>query len=167
MATDMASALEGALGRGNAFGLAWIDRDLAFKRPRNPLEAGFGDVVAVGAVERLDVQREPGVAGESLEELAHKLSVEGANPLGREFGPKDQERPARHVEGDAGQRLVHRQQTIGIAGEPSLVAERFAERLAEGDADVLDRVMIVDVTVALGADDEINEGMARELVEHM
>ena len=74
--------LEGALGRRNALGLARIDRDRALEGPRDALEARFGDVMAVGAVQRLDVQRQPRVAGEGLEELAHQLDVESADPLG-------------------------------------------------------------------------------------
>ena len=107
--------------------------------------------MAVGPVERLDVQRQARIAGEGLEELAHQLSVERADPLGRKLGPEDEERPARHVERDAGQGLVHRQEAVGVAGHAAFVAERFRERLAEGDADVLNRMMIVDVAVALGA----------------
>ena len=53
-----------------------IDRKRRAKRPRHALEAGFGDVMAVRAVERLDVQRQPGVDRERLEELAHQLGVE-------------------------------------------------------------------------------------------
>ena len=68
---------------------------------------------------------------------------------------------------DAGQRLVHRQQAIGVAGQPALVAERLSQRLAERDADVLDRVVIVDVQVALGAHRQVDQRMARELVEHV
>ena len=108
-------------------------------------------MMAVYAIERLDVQREAGVSGQGLKELAHQLSVEGADPLGREFGPEDEERPARHVERDARQGLVHRQEAVGVAGQAALVAERLGKRLADGDADVLDRVVIVDVAVAFGA----------------
>src|SRR5208283_2004686 len=45
--------------------------------------------------------------------------------------------------------------------------ERLGKRLADGDADVLDRVVIVDVAVACGANGEVDQGMTRELIEHM
>ena len=41
------------------------------------------------------------------------------------------------------------------------------ERLAERDADVLDGVVVVDMPIALGADGHVDEGMARELIEHV
>ena len=48
-----------------------------------------------------------------------------------------------------------------------LVASRLGERLTEGDADVLDRVVRVDVQIALGVDIEVDEAVARDLVEHV
>src|SRR5271157_5189973 len=168
MATLIAwPALKRALGRRHALRLTRVDRNRAAKRPGDALEARFGDMMAVQAVERLDVQREAGIAGQGLEELAHELGVERADCLGREFGLEDEERPARYVQRDAGQGLVHRQKAVGVAGQAAFVAERFGERLADGDADVLDGVVIVDVAVALGANGEVDEGMTRKLIEHV
>ena len=123
--------------------------------------------MAICAVKGLDVQREPGVAGEGLEELANERRVESADLLGRKLGPEDQERPTRHVERDPGQGLVHRQQAVSVAGQSPLVAERLGQRLAERDACVLDRMMIVDMAVALGPNGDVDERMTRELIEHM
>ena len=41
---------------------------------------------------------------------------------------------------------------MAVAREPRLVAERLLDRLAERDADVLDRVVRIDVQIALGVD---------------
>ena len=41
------------------------------------------------------------------------------------------------------------------------------EGLPQRDADVLDRVMGVDMQVALGADREVDHAVARDLVEHV
>src|SRR5277367_2098004 len=117
--------LKRALGRRRPAVLTRIDRNRAAKRPGDALEAGFGDVMAVDAVERLDMQRQPGIPGEGLEELAHQRGVEGADPLGWELGPEDEERPARHVERDPSQGLVHRQQAVGVAGQSPLVSKRL------------------------------------------
>src|SRR5581483_8170021 len=146
-------------------GLARIDADRGAERSRHALEAGFGDMMAVRAVERLDVKRHPGMDRQGPEELAHELNVEFADLLRGEIDLEDQERPAGNVERDARQRLVHRQQAMGVAGDAALVAERLGEGLAERDADVLDRVVLVDMQVALGANGQIYERMARDLVE--
>ena len=71
------------------------------------------------------------------------------------------------VDGHPCERLVHRQQAVGVAREPSLVAKRLGQRLAKRDADVLDGVVIVDVAVAFRADADVDQGVARELVQHM
>ncbi len=76
-------------------------------------------------------------------------------------------RAARHIDGDARQRLVHRQVDIGIARNAALVAERLPDRLAERNAGILDRVMVVDMGVARDLHGEIDQRMAREQVEHM
>ena len=66
-----------------------------------------------------------------------------------------------------GQRLVHRQVDIGVAGDALLVAERLQERLADRDAGVLGRVVLVDMEVAGDRDLEVEEGMAREKLQHV
>src|SRR5260221_210579 len=53
------------------------------------------------------------------------------------------------------------------AADAAFVADRLDERLADGDGDVLDRVVRVDVEVALGLDLEIEHAVARDLVEHV
>ena len=56
---------------------------------------------------------------------------------------------------------------VGVARDAALVAQGLGDRLAERDADVLDRVVVVDVQVALGPDREVEEAVAGHLVEHM
>ena len=76
-------------------------------------------------------------------------------------------RPARHVDGDAGQRLVHGQVGAGVAGDALLVAQRLGHRLAQHDAAILRRVVEVDVQVALGLQRDVDQGVAGELLQHV
>ncbi len=55
------------------------------------------------------------------------------------------------VHDHARQRLVERNVGVAVAADALLVAQRLGHRHAERDADVLDRVVGVDVQVALGA----------------
>ena len=41
---------------------------------------------------------------------------------------------------------------MAVAADAGLVAQRLLQRLAEADADVFDRVVLIDVEVALGLD---------------
>ena len=54
-----------------------------------------------------------------------------------------------------------------IAADALLVAERTRERLTERDAQILDRVMIVDVPVADRLDVEVDQTVTRDLIEHV
>ena len=82
-------------------------------------------------------------------------------------GAEHQKRPPRHVDGDTGERLVHRQQAIGVTRQAAFVAERLLQRLAQRDADVLDGVVIVDMGVALGRNRHIDERVTGKLIEHV
>ena len=75
--------------------------------------------------------------------------------------------PAGEVDDDARQRLVERHIGVTVAAQAGLVADRLGHRLAERDADVFHRVVAVDVQVALGVDLEVDQSVARDLVEHV
>ena len=79
----------------------------------------------------------------------------------------DEERPARQVERDLHERFVERHERVGEPAHAGLVAERLLERGAEHDADVFDRVVQVDLEVAVGLDREVEPGVLAELFEHV
>src|SRR5262245_42527692 len=139
------SAAERTLGRRNFVGRTRIDRDRGAQSARQALEAGLGDMVVVGAVERRDVQRHPAVRRERLEPLLHQLGIEAADLVAYELGLEHEERPAGNVERDAGERLVHGHMDVGVAGDALHVAERLFHRLPERDPDVLGGVVMIEI----------------------
>ena len=56
---------------------------------------------------------------------------------------------------------------MSIAHDALLVAERLLERLTQGDADVFDAMVVVDVQVTLALDIEIEGAVACDLFEHV
>jgi hypothetical protein len=56
---------------------------------------------------------------------------------------------------------------MAVAANAAFVAQRLLDRLAQGDADVLDGVMGVDVQIALGFDLQIDQAVAGDLIEHV
>ena len=124
-------------------------------------------MVAVVAIEGLDMQRHAGVHRERLEPLPHQVGIELADLVAREVDLEHQHRPARNVERDARQRLVHRHVDAGIAVDAGHVAERLLHGLAERDADVLGGVVMVDVQVADRLHRDVDAGMAGQQIEHM
>ena len=56
---------------------------------------------------------------------------------------------------------------MAVTADASLVAQRLGEGLAQTDADVLGGVVGVDMQIALGFDIEVDQPVARHLVEHV
>ena len=54
-----------------------------------------------------------------------------------------------------------------IAADALAAADRIAERPAENDSHILDRVVVIDLVVSIRANREIDERMAGKLVQHM
>src|SRR5690606_14035210 len=68
---------------------------------------------------------------------------------------------------DPRQRLVHRQQEEAVASDARLVAQRALERIAENKTDVLHRVVIVDINVAIAPHVEVEQPVLREQRQHV
>ena len=64
-------------------------------------------------------------------------------------------------------RLVHRHRRAAVASDPGAIAERAVERLADADADVLDRVVRAGLQVAGGVHLQVEPPVAGEQVEHV
>src|SRR5438552_1194457 len=128
------SALERAFGRRDTVLLVRVDLDRGTQRSGQSLEAGFSDVVVVVAIERLDVESRAGIHGECMKPFARQFGIEIADLGERELCSPYEVRPARDIDGDAGQRLVHRKIDACIAPDALAVAERLANRLAERNA---------------------------------
>ena len=94
-------------------------------------------------------------------------SVEVAHKHRRHLDPVDQVRPATDVHHHPGQRLVHRQEKKAVAADAHFVAQRLLEGLAEHQADVLDRVMVVHRHVPLGHHRQIEQPVLGEQREHV
>ena len=136
--------------------------------PGGRFEDRFADVVAVAAVVHEDVQVAQRVGGEGLPEFFDQFAVEVADLGRREIGAEDADRePAAQIDRHRGQRLFHRQREVAVAADAGLVAQRLLERLAEADADVFDRVVLVDVQVALGANREVDRGVLGQQRQHV
>ncbi len=74
---------------------------------------------------------------------------------------------AREIDHHARQRFVQRHVGMAVARQAGLVADRLGHGQAQRDAHVFHRVVAVDVQVALGLDVEVDQAVARHLVEHV
>ena len=65
------------------------------------------------------------------------------------------------------QRLVQRNIAVAITTHAFLVANGFGKSLAQGNADVFNRVVIVNLEVALGLHHQVDQTVACNLVKHV
>ena len=108
-----------------------------------------------------------GLRHQRAEELLDEAHVEGLDDLALVVDVVDHEGAPAEVEGDLAERLVHREEHEAVAPDAPAVAERLVDAGAQHDAEVLDRVVVVDVEVARRGDLEVDQRMARENLHHV
>lgn len=124
-------------------------------------------MVGVDAVEIFDMERYRGVVDEALEEFPNELRVEPADFVRGERAMEREHRSPGEVDHDAGERFVERDVGVAIADDSPFVAQRAGKRLPHRDADIFDRVVVVDVGVSTRFDAEIERAMTGNLVDHV
>ena len=91
-----------------------------------------------------------GAAGEAVEEIEDQLGLQIAHQPHPNLGVNHGGAASAKIHGDHAQRFVHRHQEISRAQDSAFVAERPVEGLAQGDADILHRVVLIDIEIAAG-----------------
>ena len=89
----------------------------------------------------------------------YRDTSEVANLGAGELGLEDQEVAPAEVDSRRAQRLFHRQCEVPVAADAGLVAQCLAQGLAEADAHVFNRVVLVDVQIAFGRDRKIERSV--------
>ncbi len=113
------------------------------------------------------MQGHRGMVDEALEKLMEQVDIELADAGAGEIDVIFQTGPAGEIYHHAGQRFIERHVGLAVTAQTLFVAERPGKGLTQGDADVLDAVMVVDMPVAAGNDLQIDETMTGYLVEHV
>jgi hypothetical protein len=135
------------------------------QRARQRLEAGL-DLVVIVVAAYLQVEVQAAGIAQRTEEVRHQLGRHIAHALALELALEHEVRAAAEIQRSAGQRLVHRQGEA-VAADAALVAQRLAQRLAQGQPGVLDGVVLVDVQVTLGLDVQREAAVLADLFQHV
>jgi hypothetical protein len=104
---------------------------------------------------------------ESLKKIFHEFNLETADLLGRDFCVDDAIRTATEINGGSGKRFVHGHQKISGAKNAALRTESFENGFTEGDANVFDGVVLIDVEIAARLDAKIEGAVTRDEIEHV
>src|SRR5690625_6890885 len=95
--------------------------------------------------EVVDMQGGLRVVHKALEEFARQVDIEVPNTGAGERDVVIKPRTPGKIDDDTGQRFIKGYVGMAIAAQTGLVADRRSEGLPQRDADVLDRMMIVDM----------------------
>ena len=121
----------------------------------------------IAAANVVDVQGAERMIDKALKKLGKQIDVEFANVCARKIDFVNQSGTAGQINHNPRQRFIQRYIGVAVAANRFLVANRLAERLTEGDANVFNRVVSVDFQITDGVDFEINNAVSRDLVEHV
>src|SRR5215471_7787455 len=123
--------------------------------------------MAGASVEDADVHIGAGGARETFKEIGHQFGLEIAHARRADFGVDHGDGTPGKIDGGQAKRLVHGHEKVAGAQDAATVRQGMIEGFAEGDADFLDRVVLVDIQVAAGRKFQIESAVAREQFEHV
>ena len=130
-------------------------------------EGGLGAMMVVVAGEQADVQTEAAIGGEGLQQVRNHLGAQAADARAAQWQIDGRPATATQIDGHLRQGFIERHDGVAKAPDRPALAERLIERLSVADAYVFGRVVLVDVQIALGANGQIEAGMARKAIEHV
>src|SRR5262249_34331541 len=126
------------------------------------------NLVMVGpAVNRLEVNIGAGAAGKAFKEIIDQLRLQIAHQSHLDLRVNDGSCAPAEVHRGQAQSFVHGHQEIARAHDAALVAQCAVERLAQGKADVLYRVVLVHVKIAGGFELQVERAVPRKKLQHV
>ena len=128
-------------------------------------EDGFCLVVLIITI-GLDIEIHEGCVREALEEMEEHLGGHVAHVLAMERCLPDEPGTAAEIERHMGMTVVHRQgETVALYA--ALGTQRLVDTLAQGEGGILDGVVLVNMEVALGMNEQVHLPVACYLFEHV
>ena len=124
-------------------------------------------MVRILATQIIDMKCHQGMVNHALEKFPDQVDIKGANRRPRKLNAKNQPRTTGKINDNTRQGLIKRHIGMAVAAQPFFVAQRFAQRLTEGNADILDRMMRIDMQITFGLNLKINQPMASHLLKHV
>ena len=115
----------------------------------------------------VDVQGDAGMIDKALEEFAGQINIEVADTLTREIHIEFQPRAPGKIDNHPRECLIKRHIGMAIAAQTFFIATGLGKSLPQRDADILHRMVGIDMQITLGFDRQINQPMTGDLIEHV
>ena len=123
--------------------------------------------MVVAAVKHGGMQVHLAVGGDRFERVYDQVGWHFAHDWRLEIGADDGVGTAAQVDDGAGQSLIHRHIGCAHALDAAARAKRLVNRATQTDGDVLNRMMGVDVQIALGLDAQVEFAMMGDMAQHV
>jgi len=107
------------------------------------------------------------VVDEAVEEVGHQFGLEIADVDDFDQIFVDEGGAAAEIDGDDGERFIHREDEVAGAVDPFAIAEGFREELADDDTDVFDGVVLIHIEITFGGEFEVEAAVFGEELEHV
>src|ERR1700730_1325726 len=104
----------------------------------------------------------PCTQGKTFKEVVHQSRLQVPDHPRAHLGIHHSGSAAAKIYGGYSHGLVHRHQKIPGSQDSAFTAQGLIERLPEHDADILHRVMLIDVEIAVRLQLQIEASMMRE-----
>lgn len=163
----MCQNLKCALGARELAGGARVDFNGHAQGLGGGFEKAFGDVVVIRAAQIGHVQCDPARRGEGLKEFLKEFCIHGAEAGGAEFCVPDQKWAVGEIKRNGRAGFVHDQIKMAVAADAEFIADRAVEGLPQRNPAIFDAVVGVNVQIPVAAQCDVDEGMFRQLFEHM
>ncbi len=119
------------------------------------------------AVHDFDVHIGSGSSSKSFEEVSHEFGLKITDYGNVHLVIDDVGDSAREIDGRHGQGLIHGHDEISCSQDAFLISERFCKGFAEGDSDVFNGVVLVDVEITHTLELKVEAAVTSEQFEHV
>src|SRR5579862_5060024 len=104
---------------------------------------------------------------EAAEEVLDQFRLQITHQTNLHLVLVNQRRPSAEIQGNYRERFIHGHHEITRAIDPLAIPERFGDKLSEHYADVLHRVVLIDIQIAHRLQLEIKTSVLGKELEHM
>ena len=109
-------------------------------------------MVGINATQIVNVQSHPSVIHKPAEELNAEINIKITHPRPRKWHIKFQARATRKVDHNPWQSFIQSDIGVAIAGNTSFVAYRLSKSLTQGNAYILNGMVIINMGITIGDD---------------
>ena len=124
-------------------------------------------MVRIITTEIIDVQSYIGMVDKALKKLVEQIDIKFTDTGTLELDVVFHTRATGKIDDHPRQCFIQRHIGMAIAYDAFFITDGLAERLSQGNTDIFNRVVCIDVQITFCLDLKIDQTMTRHLVQHV